>query len=647
MKMPKYNMKFSPLTTGFKIENLKSLSHRNICTLKWNDKTVLTLFLITFGFYGWGTTSGLFSVLSFSNLSTTLALVICSTLLYLNRDKFNEYFQGSLRVELRYFIGTLIFFFLGIAINFKAITRSLTVDELAYAWISQLHSYVIAKKIFHYLPDSFQSLGSNYILQAISGILLFFGIALLVALNKLRSSFRFYLCVMLLTLAMRQVVQIGGGSNGPNSLFGNFWYFLTSTLFGINNATYRLSTLFLFSILATYVYFQISNHSILTRLCGVLTSLLIFSVPLVNSVSTIIEIANWTFIIALVCLAELVRTNFKPNFQILLFLSFAFYLRINVISLFIALLVSTLILERRSCLENKWKYFFPILIILPGLFPVIAARLVSKLNSDTNLLTDLKDNYDNFILSLFNSGSSFYAIIAAITVLILLCRKNSFHFSLLLFFLLFLLFFILNSPFISASSKYLLEYFFPFVIFLGFWPKLLHFQNKNVIMSLLVLALFLVNILGFTARQDISQTFTRVYKPSQDAISSGYSSIPFTPLPYSDVFRFIEKSGMQLCFNAGAVYSEFPRILEGVQYSEIESNIKLRSTFLEIQQSLKEEWTTISFESISAAKIKCVILGAVDQPLRIQKELKSHGWLTLGTFVDQTYGTKIFLMADQ
>ncbi len=647
MKMSKNYMKLSSRTTGFKMDNLKTLSHRNVCTLEWNDKSVLILFLITFGFYGWGTTSGLSSVFSFSNLSTTLALVICSALLYLNQDKFNEYFYGSLKVELRYVVGTLIFFFLGIGINFKVITRSLTVDELAYAWSSQRHSYVIAKKLIDYLPDSFQSLGGNYILQAISGILLVFGAALLVTLIKIQSSFRFYLCMMLLTLTMRQVVQIGGGNNGSNSPFGNFWYFLTSTLFGINNATYRLSTLFLFSILATYIYSQIRNHSILNRLCGLLTSLLIFSIPLVGSVSTIIEIANWTFIITLVCLAELVRSNFRPDFKILMFLSVAYYLRVNVISLFIALLVSSLVLEKRSFLEDKWKYFFPILIILPGLFPVIVERLVSRLNSDANLLTDLKDNFNNFILSLFNSGSSLYAIIALVSVAILLIRKNSFHFSFVLFSFLFLLFFVLNTPGISASSKYLLEYFFPFVIFIGFTPKLLGFQNRNIIMSLLVFVLFIVNILGFTARQDISQTFTRIYNPSQDAINSGYSSVPFTPLPYSEVFRFIEERGIQSCFNAGVVYSEFPRILEGMPYSEIKSSTELRSTFLKVQRGLKEEWTTISFESISAAKIKCVILGAVDQPLRIVEELKSHGWLTLGIFVEQTYGTKIFLMTDQ
>jgi hypothetical protein len=152
------------------------------------------------------------------------------------------------------------------------------------------------------------------------------------------------------------------------------------------------------------------------------------------------------------------------------------------------------------------------------------------------------------------------------------------------------------------------------------------------------------NSYGIVKSQEISSVFKSVYKPSVDAISSGFGVIPYTPFPYAEVFSFIQSRKIPLCLNAGVVYSEMPRVLTGSVYSEVSANIKLKSKFLEVQKILGEDWRTASFSSLSSSDVQCVILGAVDQPLRIQKELTDRGWLKTATFVDGTFGTKVYLM---
>ncbi len=612
--------------------------------IQWDDKSIIVLFFFTFGFYGWGTTQGLSSITSVMNLTTTLAFLTSSIILYLRRHDYNSYFKIKVEIELRHLVAVLAFLIIGIAFNFNRLNRSLTVDELAYAWSSQLHSYVLVNKLFHLFPSSLGSVNSQYVVQIFSILIIVCLVTFLSVLWHRSTDFGFYFYLSLVTLIVRFSIQYSGGIDWPNSPFGHIWHFFFSSLFGVSNSSFRISNLLLFAVIASIIYFYTGNYTILTKLLGFVSAILLFTVPLLNSLSTSLEIASWSLLFTLICFGSLVRSDFTFTFKLLMLLAVGYYFRVNLIALFIAYFIALLIFKKTESRDNRWGFYFPLLVVSPGLFPVLLNRLLGRLEDGNELLLGIRRNFENSIDSITNSGSGIYVLLFLLSTAVLLFYKKSIIFSLTYILLQLLLFFVLNSPSISGSSKYLAEYFFPYVVFFGMLPILFRLQKSRSVLILSISLLLAFNSYGLFKSQDIPRNFKSIYDPSRDAISSGFGAVPYTPFPYADVFKFIRTKDIQSCFNAGVVYSEIPRVLAGVSISEVSVNASLRSRFLSAQSDLGEDWRTISLASVSSSSIKCVILGAVDQPLRIQRELTAGGWSTVAVFVERIYGTKVYLM---
>ena len=623
---------------------LHHLGAKTIFTLYWNDKSVLALFFFTFGFYGWGTTAGISSITSFVNLLTTLTMLFSTTILYLRRKRFNFYFQGNLRVELRHLFAILVFFLIGIAFNFRNLSRSLTVDELAHAWSSQLHAYVLANKIDNIFPTFIGSFDSRYILQSLSFTIVIIIVLFFFSLSRISTDLSIYFFLTMSTLVTRLFIQSNGGIDWPNSPLGHFWHFMFSSVFGVTSSLFRMSNLILFAIIAAIIYFYSSNELILTKLVGFCSALLVFTIPLLSSLSTSPEIASWSLFFTMVFFGKLIRNDFTITFELLFLIAIGYYFRVNLIALFVACLICLLAVKKGELKENMWGFFFPLLVVLPGLFPVFFSRLFGRFETESSNYNSVKDNFENSIDAISNSGSSWFFLLFLSALLILITYSKSFFFLAIYLILQGFLYLVLNNPLVSGSSKYLAEFFFPPVLILGILPMLPHLKRIRGFLPLALTFLLVFNSYGIVKSQGVSNVFKSVYNPSVDAISSGFGVIPYTPFPYAEAFSFIQSRKIPLCLNAGVVYSEMPRVLTGSVYSEVSANIKLRSKFLEVQKNLGEDWKTTSFSSLSNSDVQCVILGAVDQPLRIQKELTDRGWLNTATFVDSTFGTKIYLM---
>ena len=641
-----FNEIFSKFTNSFS-KILENLFNKKAFSLNWSFRYTLILFMIVFGYYGWGTTLGLANIFDLSNVLTSLILISSSILLYLRKEDFDSYFQKPLIIDFRILISTLSFLVFGILINHKYLFNSLTVDETAYAWFSQLQTYVITLKIAPLLPSQILEINSSYILQAISLCILLIGAIFLRLLSLIRSDLGFLIIVIGLTFVLRGGVQYVGGANGPNSPLSSFWYFTTSTLFGLHNSTYRFLSLMIFCCLSAYLYRRIKGESATSKFIALLTSLLLFSIPLVSSMSFVLEIANWTFIASVVLFVELAKNNFHIDEKILILLGISYYLRVNIITLIIAVFLCSLFAASSNLLKDKWKYIYPLSIILPGLSPVIIGRLTERLDGIRNPPLDLSINYHNSLSALINSGSSWYLVVVISSIIILLFKRASRNYILLLMVLDVVVFLGLNTPSLTISSKYIIEYFFPLVFVLGLWPMLMGFENRRVFVNGVLIVLLAVNAYGFAAKSQIPQTFSSLYNSTSGLTDSATSVIPYTPLAYKEAFQFVHKQKLQPCFNAGIVYSAFPEILEGLPLSQIMINRGIRKDFLGAQARIGEDWTTISYESIVASNIKCVILGAVGNQLGVIQELKQKNWRVLGEFPDKNYRTMVYIMSER
>lgn len=630
-------------TSNFR-RRLQGTARKEVFTFRWNFRYIFILFLIVFGYYGWGTTSGLSNILDFSNILTTLAIFFSSIILYLKRQDFNSRFQKSIKIDLSFLVKTLGFLAFAICMNYKFLQTSLSVDELAYAWSSQAQSYVFLFKIAPLLPINLLSLNSGLILQALSILLFAIGFLFIRAILKIRSDIHFLLITLGAISLMRLAVQYIGGANGPNSPLANVWYFLASTIFGPHNSTYRFSSLFIFCLLASYLFGCITGETWIKKSFALLTSLLLFSIPLVNSMSAMLEIATWTFIVSVVVFVDLIKNEFKISDRILILLAITYYLRVTIITILVTTLVCVALSKRKNMLEDRWRFIYPICIVFPGLAPVVVGRLMGKLSSDGNFALDLKVNAQNSLNGIILSASSWYLLIVVISTIILFGNNASRKFILLLIFFDVIVFFGLNSTALTHSSKYIIEYLFPLVIIIGFWPDLMNLRGNKLFLYMLIFTLLAVNAYGFNAKSEVLQSFSRVYDPVHASIDSAYAVVPFSPFAYREAFMFIKNKNLQPCFNAGAVYSSFPEILEGLSLEQVVRNKQIRADFLRVQSRLNENWTTISYQSIHESGIGCVILGAVDDQGTVVQELRTKGWKIDGKFQDPDYGTLVYVM---
>ena len=629
---------------SFVRKNLQTQPRKAVFTVSWNFRYTLILFLLVFGYYGWGTTSGLLDSFSLSNFSTTVAAILASIFFYVRRSDFNSRFQALIQIDLSFFMTAFVFLILGIFINHASLQTSLTVDEVAYAWGSQLQSYVTVFKFAPFLPTEVLLLNSALLLQVVSIMIFFVGFLLIRILLGIRSDFSFLIIILTLIVFMRLGVQYLGGNSGPNSPLANIWYFTVSTFVGLHNLSYRMGSLAIFCFLAAYIFRQIAQESWVSKLVALLTSLLLFSIPLVSSMSSMLEIATWTFIVSVVVFIDLIKNEFKISDRVLILLAITYYLRVNIVTILAAVLVSLAISDRKNMLQDKWKFIYPICIVLPGLVPAVVGRLIGKLSSDGNLAVDLKVNAQNSLNGMILSASSWYLLIVIISITILICKNSSRKYILLLIFFDVFVFFGLNSTSLTHSSKYIIEYLFPLVVIIGFWPDLMNLKSNKLFLNVLIFTLFAVNAYGFNAKSEVLKSFGRVYDSVHGAIGSAYAVVPFTPFAYRQAFIFIKNENLEPCFNAGAVYSTFPEILEGLSFEQVVRNKQIRTDFLRVQSVLNEDWTTISYQSIHESGIECVILGAVENQGSAVEELITNGWKIVGKFQDPDYGTLVYIM---
>jgi hypothetical protein len=600
--------------------------------------------MIVFGYYGWGTTNGINNLLDASNVLTCLLVLLSSIFLYKRRMDFNSHFQKPISIELGMVLTVLGFTLLGTIINYASKSRSLTVDELSFAWLSQLHSYVLSSRLFEYLPPGFLTINSRFLVQFLALIILVSGIMLWKKLTKIQSDLIVLIISLSLTFGMRLGVQFFGGHNPPNSPLPSIWYFLSTTIFGITNFTYRISTLLVFAILATYIFRQISVISKQSKFIAFATSLLLFSTPLVDSMSTLVEIANWSFIVAVVFLYHLVANRFVFTEKILILLAVAFYLRINIISLLVSALLYIFLTRDKDGPVIRWKILYPLWIILPGSATILTGRFAEKARQHKYFLVDLQENLQNALDALFYSGSFLYLLLGLISSILLILNKSFRAFIGFLILTNMVLFLGLNDPEVSGSSKYLIEYLFPLVMLIGIWPKILILKTNRSIRNFVLVALIAVNLFGFYEKSDVRESFKSIYEPSSKAISSGYAALPFVPFAYAEAFKFVSAKDLWPCLNVGVVYSGFPDIIEGLSVSRIIKNQTYRNSYSAALSESNAKWDDVSYQTVQEAGIDCLILGAVENQLGAVKEFESNGWEVQERFIDSNFGTTVFLL---
>jgi hypothetical protein len=526
-------------------------------------------------------------------------------------------------------------------LNARVIGYDLTGDELFYARQSQIHSWALINQIRQEIPSFILDVNSKYVFQSVSIVLLATIVIYIKMTFKIQRDLIFMAVTVISLLTIRQLIQSLNPNNHVLSPLPSVWYFLTSSVFGYHTQIYRASTLALYSLLATVIYFWFKGSSYMSKTVAVLTALLLFSIPLVSQMSVSVEPANWTFLVIVIFLLILIRNHYYISETLILLVSLSFYLRMNIAFLLAAAVLTHLVQELKAHRRLSSIYYISSLIVLPGIVFTFISRISVRIASNDNVIEALTSNLKNTFITTQKASGVIYLILAISTTFILLMKRKTglFISSYMLF--AFLLFQILQFPILSGFIKYSAEYIYPLVLIL----PLLIFSHvslfKHLVYYFLIPSLLSLNIYGISLKSEIANTLRQVYlnNNSKEVYAPG-RVMPFVPFPYRDIFLVIKENNYSGCFNGGAVYGVFPEIQAGYSLREVLLSSDVRNRFLESGNGSAD----ITLEAVNEAGLSCIIVGFVDNQVAVVDELDRRGWKVARISIDKNFGTKVFLM---
>jgi hypothetical protein len=598
--------------------------------------------LIVFGFFGWGTFDSSTSIINQNDLFVTLSILFSMTGIFIFRDKINE-FLPKVRISGELFLSFMCFMCLGVLLNFSQLRRALTGDELFYARQAQIYSVELLIQFGNHLPEFISSQNSSHFLHLFSFLSLASVSLFLISIMKIKSDKTFLVVSLLVLFAIRQIIQLINPNTHVLSPLPSAWYFVTTSIFGISSSAFRLSTLLLYSFLAAYIYVSFRGKGKISNLASGFCSISLFSIPLIDQLTTLVEPAGWTFITAIVLLVRMIKNDFTALEFYLFFLAFSTYLRMNTGFLLVALIISYLLGNQRKSKPVSFVLFICSSILLPGFVITFILRISQRFSSGESMLTVLDANVSNTLGVIEANNAQFYIIIIAFGIVLMLKQKSSRVFVIGYLGMATLLFQLLQFPYLSGYVKYLAEYLYP-LIFAAIFVLVSKLSGSMFRNGVILTLLFSVNAFGFATQLQTPSQYRKAILEPRPKIEFGLNVMPYAPYPYKEVFNYIKEKDVEHCFNAGIVYGIIPEIQAGYSIKDVLESNTLRENFLINQSLLQEDSVDITANSVSKSKLNCIILGSIRNQEDTVRQLKTLGWTVKYTASDLLYGTKIYLM---
>lgn len=625
------------------IDSLEYVQQKNILKIQPTPRYPSVILFFIFGFYGWGTPS-----IEKIGVIDLLVLLLIG-LSFWASFKFSEsvkFVNKTFHISLLDLINFTAFFTLSVLLNWKSLITSLTADQLNFAWVSQLHSYVLGLQIYRIFPNQLKGVNSQIYFQTLS-LLIFLGVLIvLYSLIRIKTDKSFLVAIISMTLASRFLLQIAGGNPDSNMALGSIWYFFTTSIGGVNDLSFKLSSMIVGAFLSAFVINSVYKF-VGMKAASYLVSSLLLTLPLVGFIFSTVEAANWGFVLTTVLLIQIVVLRQSNNPRVILLAAIAFYFRLTNISILVALTLSYLISRRRFPDKETGRHLlFAWIYVSPGLFYLVFSRLMKNVTQENISYLGILNKGISYFQTLESAIPPVFSLMGVILIVISLYARNT-RLTLVTFISsTFFLFLVLNSTDVVRSSKYIVEYFLPIAFCSILTASIWVIQKGRRYQVLVLLILLSVNLNNLSEGSNQVRKFVDNYRQYGLTTERDYSVLPSVPLDYKSVYSQIDLMNYGECFNAGVVYSVFPEILNGLSLSEVSSARLQRKTLLSTQQVLQENSFAITPESAGLAEIDCVILGYVETKITLPSFL-DQGWSLKFTSSVEIYETKVFLIVKE
>lgn len=613
--------------------------------IKVDFRFYVLIFTVIFGFYGWGTNGIIINNFStiFSYFFNSVLICTSVALLYKYRHLLLYSRKISLK-EISNFIKNCVFISIPLLmLTFNNFKRSLAADELAHAWFSHSQSYVLLiGKFGPYIPAQIGSAPAHFLVQIQSLLILTLLFAFAWLSLKIQSQIKFVISAIFFIFVSRLIVSIAGGFSAPNSPLPNFWYFIFTSVFGINNLTFRIASFLPFAILYTYIFLELNKF--ISKIASYISILAIFTIPLILNMSNLVEIANWGYLFSTYIIFRLISTRGRVSYHLLILLAMSFYLRNPLIYLTLGFLVGAL---NRKIFPDFARKIIPFFIILfPGITQIFIRRVMDTQTKNFNI-DMITINFKQTLMAIKYSESTGVFILFIISFILLWYFENNLRiFETFLLIGIFVVFFVANENELTRISKYLIEIIYPLAtcIILVLAKIWFRFYKSKVFINLMVIfmsAILLVS--NYNLNKQINITYASL-STDTSRIDSGYEALPFDVVNYSSIFSFIRKSNLSSCLNTGVVYSVFPEIINNMSLKYVFEARNIRERFLYNQEKLGENQWSVSLESLKMSKINCVIIGATLNSEKIKELLVKNGWKNIFTSENIVYNSNAYIL---
>lgn len=565
----------------------------------------------------------------------------------------SDSFKDRISISAQDFLICISFALICLALSHERLQYSLYSDEISYAGSAHGHSIYMALALAKYLPG-LGAVTAQYLVQAISLTLLVSLMALIYLSSRWTPKTKITVFLILLLLG-RMVFAAKGGNGSPHPPLHLLPLFITGSLLGISDVSFKLSYFLAYAIFLTLLYRMLLR--VLPRSISYFTVLAIGTMPLLSYLSTVVEHSFWAFICFTLVFVEII-TSPRLNYpRLISFVSIAALMRQPS---FLALCPVILMLVTKTYRANALRQWIreSILILLPLLMflPVLLSSLLHGTPSTDALghgemMVRVKTAVENGIVlsSISNAIPVWWLPFMIFAFLPLPGKTKSLSVGLFLFAVLAVGVYYAINPSLWGYAKYQAEYAAPIAI-AGLLILMMFVGKRDRGRRLLLtcaMVLLILNIKTLTdppymkhiAGHNLEAEFHMVLET--DALKPLLAAVPYEYKKAYALLRSYELDGVT--YSIGATYGVLPEIMNGYSVGAVQASYDIYKGQEANRLGAIESGVNVDMIEKND-RIKAVMIGAISGKQKLIEIFIKKGWVEIAEFKNMQYGTTIVIM---
>lgn len=626
-----------------------------LVTIEFNWAWVIFYtFFIAYGYYGAiapGYTA--YKTNWVASLGQTILLCGIQTAFGLAAWKKSSYFKDSISIYTRDLLVCFSLLLIGFVFSHERLQYSLFSDEISYAGSAHGHAIYIVLVLGKYFSE-LSGITAQYLIQAVSFLMLASVGALIFFSSRWTPKIRIIVFVILLILG-RIVFAIKGGNGSPHPPLHLLPLFLTGSLFGLNDLSFKFSYFLTYAIFLTVLYRMLLR--VFSSNVSYITVLAIGTIPLLSYLSTVVEHSFWALICFTLVLVEII-TSPKLNYpRLICFVSIAALMRqpTFLVLLPIFLLLAIEIYQSGAMgrwAKTSWVFFMPLLLFLPFL---LASLLYGTPSTDAlgqgSMLERVKLAAESGVIlhSASRSLPLWWLIFLPFAFIPLLASTVSRNVGLLLFSITLIIVYYSINPGLWGYAKYQAEYAAPVVIagLLLLMIRIKQTKRAKFILIACTAGLLTLNVMELMGQPHLKKIAGQNLEKKFD-VSLGADAIKYLvaaiPYEYKEAYTFIRQERLDgSTYSIGATYGILPEVMNSLSVDAVRSSYDIYTG----QQAnrLNSMTADLRVDVIEADnRIQAVMIGPIAGKQKLIEDFRQRNWKEVAEFRNMQYRTTVLIM---